>query len=193
MHRILADQIVEIARVRDSEGDCKLTKAESIERYEWSLINFADRLKEAEKALTDLISIQNPEEQACDAIYRRCLELIYSVRDAESYDSRFANLDLLVSNLRDFRSFSLKQSLAQPAQELMGYGNNACPTCGKSQSEIEAALKDAERYRWLRRGDNDEAVLQNGPIDMTYWYLPRNEKLDALIDAAIAEEGKGKT
>lgn len=46
--------------------------------------------------------------------------------------------------------------------------------------------KDAERYRWLRHGDNDEAVLQRGPVDPSYVYLPRNEKLDATIDAAIA-------
>ena len=56
------------------------------------------------------------------------------------------------------------------------------------RAELEQARKDAERYQWLRHGDNDEKVLCNGPVDMTYWYLLRNEKLDEAIDAAIAKE-----
>lgn len=43
--------------------------------------------------------------------------------------------------------------------------------------------KDAERYRWLRYGDNDEHVLMHGPVDPNYVYLPRNEKLDAMVDS----------
>ena len=45
--------------------------------------------------------------------------------------------------------------------------------------------RDAARYRWLRHGDNDELVLQRGPIAMDYVYLPRNSKLDEMIDAAM--------
>lgn len=56
------------------------------------------------------------------------------------------------------------------------------------EQQLEAARKDAERYRWLRHGDNDEVVMQRGPVDMTYHWLPRNERLDAIIDAAIAKE-----
>lgn len=65
---------------------------------------------------------------------------------------------------------------------------------GEAQRMLEAQTvsaqdaKDAERYQWLRHGDNDEIVLQNGPVDMTYWYLPRNEKLDEMIDVAIAAQ-----
>lgn len=51
--------------------------------------------------------------------------------------------------------------------------------------EIQQLCKDAERYRWLRHGDNDEQVICNGPIDKSYWYLLRAEKLDAVIDAAM--------
>jgi hypothetical protein len=51
-----------------------------------------------------------------------------------------------------------------------------------------AALKaDADRYRWLRHGDNDELVLvtYERHTEMTPpCYLPRNEELDAAIDAA---------
>ena len=40
-------------------------------------------------------------------------------------------------------------------------------------------IKDAERYRWLRYGDNDDRVLHKDN------YLPRNEELDAIIDRLI--------
>lgn len=63
------------------------------------------------------------------------------------------------------------------------------------QGKAENA-KDAERYRWLRHGDNDEHVLltHDGklgvrPFDSRFdgVWLPRNEKLDAAIDAALKE------
>lgn len=44
---------------------------------------------------------------------------------------------------------------------------------------------DAARYRWLRNGDNDELVMARGPVDPSYVYLPRNEKLDELIDGFL--------
>jgi len=53
---------------------------------------------------------------------------------------------------------------------------------------VREAEKDAARYQWLRHGDNDELVLQNGPVDMSYWYLPRNENLDAMIDEHMLKE-----
>lgn len=53
--------------------------------------------------------------------------------------------------------------------------------------EVEGLRADAARYRWLRQGDNDELVLCNGPVDKSYWYLPRLGKLDAAIDAAMKE------
>ena len=56
------------------------------------------------------------------------------------------------------------------------------------EAELDEARKDAERYQWLRHGDNDEAVMQRGPVDMTYHWLPRRERLDAAIDAALAKE-----
>lgn len=46
--------------------------------------------------------------------------------------------------------------------------------------------RDAARYRWLRHGDNDEKVIQHGPLADDFVYLPRNFKLDEMIDAAIA-------
>ena len=52
-------------------------------------------------------------------------------------------------------------------------------------AERDALRKDAERYRLLRHGDNDEKVLCRGPVAMDYWYLLRVEKLDAAIDAAL--------
>lgn len=55
-------------------------------------------------------------------------------------------------------------------------------------AEVERLRKDAERYRWLRHGDNDELVLvtYERPTEMAPpAYLPRNEELDAAIDAAM--------
>lgn len=46
------------------------------------------------------------------------------------------------------------------------------------------ALRDAERYRWLREGDNDELVIQRQHKKVAPFLL-RTEKLDAAIDAAI--------
>ena len=50
-------------------------------------------------------------------------------------------------------------------------------------------VKKAKRYDWLRHGDNDEKVIMRGPVAHDFVYLPRNEKLDALIDAAMATQG----
>lgn len=55
-------------------------------------------------------------------------------------------------------------------------------------AERDALKLDAQRYRWLRHGDNDEKVLCNGPVDKDYWYLLRNKKLDDATDEAIAKE-----
>jgi hypothetical protein len=52
--------------------------------------------------------------------------------------------------------------------------------------EYTSIYKDAMRYRWLRHGDNDEKVIQHGPLADDFVYLPRNFKLDEMIDAAIA-------
>lgn len=53
------------------------------------------------------------------------------------------------------------------------------------EAEIERLRKDAARYRWIRHGDNDEIVMKG---DCRGVYLPRNERLDAAIDAAMDAE-----
>jgi len=57
---------------------------------------------------------------------------------------------------------------------------------------LEAAAKDAERYRWLRHGDNDGICIEfadglGGMYADQVWLL-RGEKLDAVIDAGIAHD-----
>jgi hypothetical protein len=52
--------------------------------------------------------------------------------------------------------------------------------------------RDAARYRWLRQGDNDEPCLRDGngkPFDDSehYFFLLRNDELDAAIDAALKD------
>ena len=55
---------------------------------------------------------------------------------------------------------------------------------GKARDDVVAAIeklaKDAVRYQWLRRGDNDKIILRVA-------YLPRNENLDVVIDTAMKE------
>lgn len=61
---------------------------------------------------------------------------------------------------------------------------SAQPTLAATQEEN---AKDAARYRWLRHGDNDELVLMPYEAITAYsHFLPRNEKLDFAIDAAMA-------
>ena len=53
--------------------------------------------------------------------------------------------------------------------------------------------KDAERYRWLRHGDNDDICIEFAEGVDCYaddvWLL-RGEKLDAVIDAGIEHDAK---
>lgn len=78
---------------------------------------------------------------------------------------------------------------AQEAELCTLYGL-AQAECKKLRAEIEELRKNAERYAWLRHGDNDEKVLCNGPVAKDYWYLLRGEKLDAAIDAARKQGDK---
>ena len=70
------------------------------------------------------------------------------------------------------------------------YSESATPQPTKAR-EIERLRQDAARYRWLRHGDNDEKVLKtynsrpSEPGEPTM-FLPRNDELDRLIDAARA-------
>ena len=64
------------------------------------------------------------------------------------------------------------------------------------EAECEQLRADAARYRWLRQGDNDEQVMRFHEwatevcVDPPPMYLPRLERLDRYIDAAIAKETK---
>lgn len=57
--------------------------------------------------------------------------------------------------------------------------------------KVEPWKKDAERYRWLRYGDNDEYVMRFASTALCgyehVWIL-RQEELDTVIDAAIAAQ-----
>lgn len=51
--------------------------------------------------------------------------------------------------------------------------------------------KDAERYRWLRHGDNDEAVLHftnDARCGTDSVWILRGGDLDAAIDSELAKE-----
>ena len=58
--------------------------------------------------------------------------------------------------------------------------------------QLQRMAKDAERYRWLRHGDNDDICIEfadglDGMYADQVWLL-RGEKLDAVIDAGIAHD-----
>ena len=81
-----------------------------------------------------------------------------------------------------------------------GVMHTPCPQCEIDQlraenerlkAELAEAKKDAERYRWLRHGDNDEPLLKfsfEARCNSDDVWLLRNDELDAAIDAAM----KGK-
>ena len=67
------------------------------------------------------------------------------------------------------------------------------PTNSITADELERLRKDAERYRWLRHGDNDEQCLHFAtecPAGTDTVWIKRGSELDAIIDAAIAAEGE---
>lgn len=48
--------------------------------------------------------------------------------------------------------------------------------------------KDAERYRWLREGDNDDLVFKRVGDHWHDVFLPRKERLDKEIDDWMTRE-----
>lgn len=62
--------------------------------------------------------------------------------------------------------------------------------------KLELCERDAERYQWLRHGDNDEQLLHftddAGCGTDTVWIL-RNEELDTAIDKALADSQREGT
>ena len=75
---------------------------------------------------------------------------------------------------------------ARTARRLQANLRRAAEAEGRTSMADEATKmrKDAERYRFLRHGDNDERVMafaENGDP-----YLPRNGDLDKAVDHWIA-------
>ena len=58
--------------------------------------------------------------------------------------------------------------------------------CISLRAENEALRADAERYRWLRHGDNDEPCLYFSDDCKAAVWLLREDELDAAIDATRA-------
>lgn len=76
-------------------------------------------------------------------------------------------------NFKDKRAAVLAYVEAQDAQ------------ITKLKEQVESLKADAERYRWLRQGDNDELVMREYTGALVGWYLPRREILDEAIDMAL--------
>lgn len=59
--------------------------------------------------------------------------------------------------------------------------------CADELEAIKSMQRDAQRYRWLRHGDNDEHVLKfsnEARCGTDHVWLLRGEELDAAIDEA---------
>lgn len=81
--------------------------------------------------------------------------------------------------------------MTQPTQMNCAHQSDGwCLSCVALLEAENATLKlDAERYQWLRYGDNDEEVIKKLPSTGESFLL-RTGSLDAAIDAAIAKESK---
>ena len=63
------------------------------------------------------------------------------------------------------------------------YNIEAADEIERLRDELDACQKDAERYRWLRHGDNYKHMFSYSGNDDAVLF--RNEELDAAIDAAM--------
>ena len=111
----------------------------------------------------------------------------YKVATAQAAESVLAISDLPPLPDPDLRDVGTKP---QDVKDFLnGYATEYARLALAARAPAESVGRDAERYRWLWHEDNDEIVLCNGPVAKKYWYLPRNEKLGAAIDSAMAANG----
>jgi len=89
-----------------------------------------------------------------------------------------------------------------PAEQLLDYCAAVAAVSRLIEAAaLEAAREDAERYRWLRKGESDDVAVVRGLGSMdygmsavvyTYSEEIDGDDLDAAIDAAIAaQQGEG--
>lgn len=74
---------------------------------------------------------------------------------------------------------------ARPVSPIQVFASEVLPA-------LDAVIKDAERYRWLRRTDCWEDAARGGPWIVNSRDETQNqdgEALDAAIDAAMNKEG----
>ena len=84
-----------------------------------------------------------------------------------------------------------KRTPAQAAQwwseNMRGFAPSGCVAAlGVALDELAALRKDAERYRWLRHGDNDERCIRL--TSEGHPYMLRSELLDRCIDETMADD-----
>ena len=77
------------------------------------------------------------------------------------------------------QDITMQNMAERHAQELTAYEI----TVANLRAERDAAMKDAERYRWLREHGDEGCTQKDGYGGQE---LRRGERLDAAIDAAIA-------
>ena len=107
---------------------------------------------------------------------------------AEQYaDRRFSVYNMCTSEML--------LALLKRAEDAEHYGElarNEIETLRSKFADAEKARQaykvDAERYRWLRQGDNDDHVIRHLSNDRGTVWLLRREALDTAIDAALSAE-----
>lgn len=97
----------------------------------------------------------------------------------QSVESRLHRLELLAT----------KNNVASN-ELLISINHTLAAEITRLTEQIQGMKADAERYRWLRHGDNDELVIQHGPVAPDYHWLPRKERLDVMIDQAMQDKGE---
>ncbi len=93
-----------------------------------------------------------------------------------------------------FRAEGIQSLQAELEQQALGHlasEGQWIEHTGKLAAELEAARKDAERYRWLRTYPNNVSPAVYGPTAVSgSGLLRRDTYLDAAIDSALgAKEG----
>lgn len=137
-----------------------------------------------------------PSKETADELVKRGWQCIPLFTTPPSEAARIAELEAKLQKERDYikrmdaviDGTGLVQSCINPLEDLKIAVNYAVSKIAELEAKLAECEKDAERYRWLRVGDNDELVIQRGPVAPDYKWLPRLDRLDAMIDEHISRQ-----
>ncbi len=114
--------------------------------------------------------------------------LVALLCELEEYQRGLANEARKPQNTAEWDAAEVCKRAAQALKDYEAFAKGLQAGADSLRHALAVTNKNAQRYLWLRYGDNDELVLQQGMAG--YAHLPRNEKLDEMIDAHMADEAK---